>query len=56
MEDYEMILLAEKYLGETETLKLVKKVTKDLVNYTNSATSFESYRKAIGDAISAKLK
>ena len=56
MEDFEMILLAKKYLGEAETLKLVKKVTKDLVNYTNSATSFESYRKAIGDAISAKLK
>ena len=51
LEDAEMLLLADKYLGRDLVLNEVKKVCADLKNYTDSIDVFESVRRAIGDAL-----
>lgn len=51
IEDYEYLAMAEELLGEKETDKIIKKVTKDLTHYTYSDNTFYKARVQLGNKI-----
>ncbi len=48
--------MAEELLGEKETDKTIKKVTKDLEHYTYSDSAFRSARIKLGNALEEASK
>lgn len=55
IEDYEYLTMAEQLLGEKETDKIIKKVSKDLTNYTYSDRTFEKARIELGNKLEKAL-
>lgn len=51
IEDYEYLTMAEELLGETETDKIIRKVSKDLTHYTYSDRTFEKTRIELGEKL-----
>lgn len=56
IEDYEYLTIAENLLGESETDKIIRKVTASLTDYTYSDKTFRNVRTAMGNAIEAAQK
>lgn len=55
IEDFDLMLLAEKYLGREWVVEKINKVTSSLVVHTQSDELFHSIRNAIGDELSKKV-
>jgi hypothetical protein len=56
LEDCEMFLLADKYLGRDWVLEKIKQVTTDLKTYTDSVSVFVKTREEIGNALEKAMK
>ena len=56
LEDCEMFLLADKYLGRDWVLEKIKQVTTDLKTYTDSVSVFVKTREEIGNALEKAIK
>ena len=56
MEDYDLLLLAEEYMGRDWALEQAKIVSESLSVHTRKNQTFNETRKAIGDAIEAAVK
>lgn len=55
IEDYEYLAMAEELLGEKETDKIIRKVTKDLTHYTYSDSRFDKTRIDLGNKLEKAL-
>ena len=55
LEDFDMLQLAEKYLGKEWVDKQIDKVTKSVTEHTDDAQLFAEVRKTIGDKLSKKF-
>ncbi len=55
IEDCEMLLMADKYLGREWVLNKVKQITADLKNYTDSPSLFVKVREEIGSELERVL-
>ena len=55
IEDFDMILLAERYLGREWVVEQINKVTSSLTEHTPSDELFHQVRNVIGDALSKKI-
>lgn len=51
IEDYEYLDMADRVLGNKETEKIIKKVTKDLTHYTYSYKAFDKARIELGNRL-----
>ena len=56
LEDYELLEMARRVLGDEYITKKIKVVSLDLVNHTGSAVTFEKVRTEIGNDLAAALK
>ena len=56
LEDYELLEMARRVLGDEYVTKKIKVVSLDLVNHTGSAVTFEKVRTEIGNDLAAALK
>jgi hypothetical protein len=55
IEDFDMLVLAEKYLGREWVNAKLDKVTTDVVTHTYDEAELAAVRNEIGDALSAKI-
>jgi hypothetical protein len=55
IEDYDMLILAEKYLGKTYVDGQIDLITRSLTEHTDSDELFAKIRSEIGDMLSKRL-
>ncbi|MCX7599792.1 MAG: DUF4091 domain-containing protein [Armatimonadetes bacterium] len=53
LEDYEMLVLAERALGNERVAGVVAQVTQDMVHYLTDAAKFEEIRRRLGERLAA---
>lgn len=53
LEDYELLVLAERALGKERVASIVEQVTQDMVHYVTDAAKFEHIRRQLGDRLAA---
>ena len=52
MEDYDLLTLAKERLGEKETARLIRLVTRSMTNYTDDPAVFFAVRAELGKRLS----
>lgn len=56
VEDYELLTMAEKALGEEETARILSDITADIIRYNRDSARFHAVRQALGNAVEAAWK
>ena len=52
MEDFDLLTLAKEKLGEKETEKLIRRVTRGMTKYTDDPAVFFAVRNELGEKLS----